>query len=197
MTTTPDRIPLDDLTSDQLDTLYARIDTLEAVCESNKRAYVGAVRAVWAAEAAAKRLRAAWTAARRRAALYLTSNQNLAASLGNQHAGYLQLAEQYRAAEAQLDTVYRERAHLVAHLAAIHPSHIGPTDPGAPEYAVVTVETPAGQMTWHIAERDLDLFAHVRATLATDPVWDGHTTDEKYEQLRDLTEVEANLPPTT
>ncbi|MFD6421062.1 hypothetical protein [Streptomyces sp. NPDC060198] len=63
----PDRIPLDDLTSDQLDALYDRIDTLEAVCESNKRAYVGAVRAAWAAEAERDRYRTAWTSARLRA----------------------------------------------------------------------------------------------------------------------------------
>ncbi|MFD6531559.1 hypothetical protein [Streptomyces sp. NPDC060184] len=144
MTTTPERIKLDDLTSDQLDALYDRIDTLTAVCQSNKRAYVGAL----------------------------------------EHANEV---------EAATDAVYRERAHLVAHLAALHPSHIGHTDPAAPEYAVLTVETPAGQMTWHIAERDMDLFAHVRATADTDPVWDGHTTDEKYARLRDLTEGLPNL----
>lgn len=97
------------------------------------------------------------------------------------------LLERAKRAEDQLDTVYRERAHLVAHLAAIHPAHIGHTDPGAPEYAVLTVETPAGQMTWHIAERDMDLFAHVQSTSRICRSWDGHTTDEKYQRLRDLT----------
>ncbi|WP_328721763.1 hypothetical protein OHT52_21230 [Streptomyces sp. NBC_00247] len=138
-----DRIPLDDLTSDQLDALYARIDTLTAVCASNKRAYVGAL----------------------------------------EHAGEV---------EAATGAVYRERAHLVAYLAALHPSRIGHTDPAAPEYAVVTVETSAGQMTWHIAPRDMDLFAHVRATASTDPVWDGHTTEQKYARLRDLTQGHVN-----
>ncbi|MFC8207985.1 hypothetical protein [[Kitasatospora] papulosa] len=59
MTTQPERIPLDDLTSDQLDQLYARIATLEAVCLSNKRAYVGAVQAAWTAEARVRELEAA------------------------------------------------------------------------------------------------------------------------------------------
>ncbi|MER7905411.1 hypothetical protein ABTX84_19275 [Streptomyces sp. NPDC095614] len=59
MTTQPDRIPLDDLTSDQLDQLYARIDTLEAVCLSNKRAYAGAVQAALTAEARVRELEAA------------------------------------------------------------------------------------------------------------------------------------------
>ncbi|MFF1916146.1 hypothetical protein ACFVYE_32085 [Streptomyces sp. NPDC058239] len=93
------------------------------------------------------------------------------------------------AAETALDATYRERAHLVALLAALHPSHIGRTDPNAPEWAVVTVETPAGQMTWHIAERDMDLFAHVQPTNRICRGWDGHTTEEKYQRMRDLTEV--------
>lgn len=51
---TEQRIPLDEMTSDQLDQLYARIDTLEAVCESNKRGYVDAVKAAQTAEAKAE-----------------------------------------------------------------------------------------------------------------------------------------------
>ena len=50
--------------------------------------------------------------------------------------------EQLDALYDQLDATYRERAHLVAHLAALHPSHIGHTDPAAPDWAVVTIETP-------------------------------------------------------
>ena len=52
-----DRTPLDEMTSDQLDQLYARIDTLEAVCLSNKRAYAGAVQAAWTAEAEVARMK--------------------------------------------------------------------------------------------------------------------------------------------
>ena len=88
---------------------------------------------------------------------------------------------------AERDGVYRERAHLLAHLAATHPSHLGYTDPDIPTWPVLTVETPTGQMCWHINPTDLDLFGHV--TWA-DPVaigWDGHTTEEKYQRLRELT----------
>ncbi|MER6103599.1 hypothetical protein ABT115_15075 [Streptomyces sp. NPDC001832] len=101
-----------------------------------------------------------------------------------------QRAEQ---AEAAADATYRERAHLVALLAALHPSHIGHTDPAAPEWAVVIVETPAGQMSWHIAERDMNLFTHVQPTNRICRGWDGHTTDEKYARMRDLTEAAPNL----
>ncbi|MER6607340.1 hypothetical protein ABT282_15860 [Streptomyces sp. NPDC000927] len=96
-------------------------------------------------------------------------------------------------AQTALDATYRERAHLVAHLAALHPSHIGHTDPNLPDWAVVTIETPAGQMTWHIAERDMDLFTRVQPTNRICRGWDGHTTDEKYQRMRDLTKAAPSL----
>ncbi|MEW1547514.1 WDGH domain-containing protein [Streptomyces tsukubensis] len=89
-------------------------------------------------------------------------------------------------AERERDNAYRERARLVAHLAALHPSHVGYGDPDAPIWAVVTIETPAGQMSWHIAPRDVPLFAHVRPTSDSDRPWDGHSTEEKYLRLEAL-----------
>lgn len=86
-----------------------------------------------------------------------------------------------------LDGAYRERAHLVALLAALHPAHIGYTDPTAIDWLVVTIETPTGQMSWHIAERDRDLFEHVQLVPAEHNVWDGHTTEQKYARMRRLT----------
>ena len=82
-----------------------------------------------------------------------------------------------------MDSLYRERAHLVAHLAAIYPSCIGPA-PDADGWALVCVTTPEGQMTWHIGYRDLDLFGHVHVGVDE---WDGHTTAEKYRRLDALT----------
>ena len=84
-----------------------------------------------------------------------------------------------------MDTVYRERAHLVAHLAALYPSTIGHTDPQEPDWAVVTVDTTEGQMSWHISPDDLHLFSHVSRDNPT--AWDGHTTAEKYARLDALT----------
>lgn len=89
-------------------------------------------------------------------------------------------------AERERDNAYRERARLVAHLASLHPSHIGPTDPAMPDWPVVIIETPAGQMSWHIAPRDVSLFAHVRPSSAVDRAWDGHSSEEKYERLQAL-----------
>lgn len=84
------------------------------------------------------------------------------------------------------DSVYRERARLVAHLATIYPSTIGYTDPSEPDWAVVYVNGPEGQMGWHVAPDDIDLFGHVQSDDGA--VWDGHTTDEKYNRLYRLTE---------
>ncbi|MEU5442778.1 MULTISPECIES: WDGH domain-containing protein [Streptomyces] len=79
-----------------------------------------------------------------------------------------------------IDPVYRERAHLVAHLAAAYPSSIGYADPSEPEWAVVVVNLPTGQVTWHVAPSDMDLFEHVHRGAEG---WDGHTTEEKYARL--------------
>lgn len=79
--------------------------------------------------------------------------------------------------------IYRERAHLVALLAADYPSTIGYHDPAEPDWAVVAVDLPAGQASWHIAPSDMDLFEHVRRSDIN--TWDGHTTDEKYRRVRE------------
>lgn len=88
--------------------------------------------------------------------------------------------------EAVVKGAYRERAHLVAFLTALYPASIGHIDSTTPDWPVVTVQTPAGQMSWHIAPEDADLFAHLDPK---DPcfAWDGHSTDEKYARLRQLT----------
>ena len=85
------------------------------------------------------------------------------------------------------DDVYRERAQLVAFLAASYPSHAGFNDPAEPEWLVVTVETPRGQLSWHVAPDDQGLFDHVRRSRPEDEPWDGHTTAAKYKRLSRLT----------
>lgn len=82
--------------------------------------------------------------------------------------------------EAAVTALYRERAHLVAHLAAYYPSSAGYTDEKAPEWLVVSVNLPDGQATWHIAAGDVDLFEHV---VRHDVPWDGHSTAEKYKRV--------------
>lgn len=87
-----------------------------------------------------------------------------------------------------MDSVYRERAHLVAHLATVYPSVLG-IDPAEPDWAVCYVKSPKGQLSWHISPDDMDLFGHVPH--GGHVTWDGHTTEEKYERLDALTAERA------
>jgi hypothetical protein len=86
------------------------------------------------------------------------------------------------------NAVYRDRAVLTAHMAAVYPSVIvHGADPYEPEWAVVYITLPTGQISYHISPADLDLFTHVRVAVAAD--WDGHTTDEKNRRLAEYTEL--------
>jgi hypothetical protein len=91
--------------------------------------------------------------------------------------------------EQQLDAAYRERAHLVAWLAAEYPSVIAPApDVDEPGWQIVYLAVDGAQMSWHISPRDADLFALISHVRADDPraQWDGHTTEEKYQRIREL-----------
>lgn len=95
-----------------------------------------------------------------------------------------------------LNAAYRERAQLVALLAGLYPSHIGYTDPAEPDWAVLIVELPTGQASWHIAPGDMPLFAHVQPTTRICRGWDGHTTEEKYERIQALVlAIESGVQP--
>ncbi len=91
------------------------------------------------------------------------------------------------AAQAATLSVYRERAHLVAFLTTLYPSVGAYNDPEEPEYCVVYVETPVGQMSWHIHPEDLDLFDGL--PIVEQQVWDGHSTEDKYRKLRNFTKL--------
>lgn len=81
----------------------------------------------------------------------------------------------------------------MAFLAASYPSVVSYSDPSAPEWPVVYVDTPQGQMSWHLSEYDLDLFTHVPLVTSDDPAvqWDGHTVGQKYDRLARLTDEVA------
>ena len=84
--------------------------------------------------------------------------------------------------------IYRERAYLVAYLATRYPSVLSYADPNEPEWPLVFVDTPAGQLSWHIAPEDLELFAALPIVEPYDAraIWDGHDAVEKYERLMRL-----------
>jgi predicted DNA-binding protein with PD1-like motif len=89
------------------------------------------------------------------------------------------------------DVVYRERAQVVAFLTSLYPSVIAYNDPEWPEYPVLYVASPVGQLSWHLSARDLDLFEHVPVAEGDHPgaIWDGHTTEQKYARLAELGEL--------
>lgn len=91
------------------------------------------------------------------------------------------------AVETATMSIYRERAHLVAFLTTLYPSVGAYNDPEEPEFCVVYVETPAGQMSWHIHPDDMDLFDGI--CIVDDHRWDGHSTEEKYRKLHNLTQL--------
>ena len=86
--------------------------------------------------------------------------------------------------ETERDGAYRERAHLVALLAALTDGAVitYATDVDEPGWQIVYLSLGGRQASWHISPRDADLFAHVERVEHDDPRahWDGHTKDEKY-----------------
>jgi hypothetical protein len=96
---------------------------------------------------------------------------------------------------AVMRALYWERAHLVAALST-HPAVIDAvlsTDEAAQRSDCATVtklDTVYGQLTWHIYDGDLGLFAHLPRVAANDPraAWDGHDTEEKLRRLDRLTQ---------
>lgn len=90
------------------------------------------------------------------------------------------------------DGAYRERAQLLAWLAALHAPHavLAPAADIEDEdgWWLLFLTVAGRQLSWHIAPRDAELFNHVQRVDVTDPraQWDGHTTAEKYERIRTL-----------
>ncbi|MFE0727911.1 hypothetical protein ACFW2X_06605 [Streptomyces antibioticus] len=108
--------------------------------------------------------------------------------------------------EKQLDHTYRERAQLLAWIAALHPATAVITaSPDVDEdgWQLLYVVAGGWQMSWHIHPRDRDLFRHVTVVDVTDrrAQWDGHGTVQKYERIRNhvrllALDTVADGPPT-
>ncbi|WP_237310421.1 hypothetical protein [Streptomyces sp. AMCC400023] len=89
--------------------------------------------------------------------------------------------------ERERDGAYRERAHLLAWLAARYEAVLAPApDVEEPGWQILYLYATAWQMSWHIAPRDAELFDHVERVTADHPraQWDGHTTEQKYAHMR-------------
>jgi hypothetical protein len=87
---------------------------------------------------------------------------------------------------AERDGAYRERAQLLALLAALYPSVIAPApDVEEDGWQILYLRIGGKQASWHIAPRDAELYAHVEHVPADDrrAQWDGHTTEQKYAHI--------------
>jgi len=77
---------------------------------------------------------------------------------------------------------YRERNWLVAFVSRCYLSYLAPAPDAEPGFNwIVYIETPEGQLSWHLHDDELPRFGHCPRWKAA--VWDGHTTEEKYERL--------------
>jgi hypothetical protein len=95
---------------------------------------------------------------------------------------------------AERDGAYRERAQLLAELAARYPAVLAPApDVDEPGWTLLYLTLPTGQASWHVHPRDRDLFGHVELVGPGDPraQWDGHTTEEKYARIAALVEASS------
>ncbi|MET8818496.1 hypothetical protein [Streptomyces rochei] len=103
-------------------------------------------------------------------------------------------------AEQERDVAYRERAYLVALLAAMTDGAvIAPApDVDEPGWQIAYLTIGGHQATWHISPRDADLVAHIEPVEPDDPraQWDGHSTELKYARIAAWTaELAARCGP--
>lgn len=83
---------------------------------------------------------------------------------------------------------YWERNQLVSVLSKLYPSGLGkhPAEDTSWEKEwsnIVYIDLPTGQASWHIHDRDLEYFKHLKPYSKE---WDGHSTEEKYNRIAKL-----------
>lgn len=91
--------------------------------------------------------------------------------------------------EEQKDNAYYERNQLVVALSKIFKSYLGFHPKEDKEWeddwrVIVFIELPTGQATWHIHDSERKYFEHL--DFRSEAKWDGHSTEEKYNRLRDI-----------
>lgn len=79
------------------------------------------------------------------------------------------------------DSAYHQRNMLVGLLSKLYPSWIN-LDPGEPDWPVVLIQLPTGQVSWHITYQErYSIFAHIYGE--SGPPWDGHDDVEKWRRV--------------
>jgi hypothetical protein len=84
------------------------------------------------------------------------------------------------------DGAYAERNKLVAFISKIYPASLERHDENDKTWEndwrwIVFIDSPCGQVSWHIHDSELPMFAHLPRGAGRE--WDGHTTEDKYARL--------------
>ena len=87
------------------------------------------------------------------------------------------------------NVAYDERSRLIAFVTRCFPSYLArhPAEDESWDHDwrwIVFVDTPHGQLSWHISDSHIDMFSHLERK---ENNWDGHTTTEKYARLEKCT----------
>lgn len=92
--------------------------------------------------------------------------------------------------ENNVEEVYEDR-NLVVQLAAKLAIQCGyivwwGVDPKEPDWPVLYIELPEGQLSWHLPKDDIALL------ISNHRRWDGHTTKEKLNRIKQFVSKEEN-----
>lgn len=88
--------------------------------------------------------------------------------------------------DKDLEAAYSERAALVSFVSKLYDSYLSvdKENIGTEFSNVVYINSPKGQLSWHIKDSDLHLFSHLNVREENN--WDGHSTEEKYKRLDEI-----------
>jgi hypothetical protein len=106
------------------------------------------------------------------------------------------LVDKLQAVTKQKDAAYAERNKLVLLIASIYDSWLSRHPEEDKEWEddwrwIVTVDINGDQATWHIHDSEYEQFTKAvgvrwcTPSKGTAPLWDGHTTEEKYQRIVD------------
>lgn len=82
------------------------------------------------------------------------------------------------------DDAYAQRNMLVGALSKLFPAWVS-TDPSEPNWPVVMIELPTGQISFHVTRKErYSVFAHLGTDLPGNcSGWDGHDDAEKWRRI--------------
>ena len=90
--------------------------------------------------------------------------------------------------EEQRDRAYLERNALFLALCSTGGKSWVAPDPSEPDWMVVFLQLPAGQVSFHIHAREFPDFMRCPFVQASGDPWDGHETPEKWRRVLALIE---------